>query len=177
MDARDLFEILAREHADGLMAYLRSAVDDATVADDLFQETLLVAWRRLDDFDRQRSFGPWLRGIAAKLVLAHRRQRATHALPCDAETLEYLNKRLTQVQRLPGDTLDEKLSALADCVSALPESFRTAIQLRYHDELPPQELAGRLQLSAEALKKRLQRARALLLDCMQTKLNALGGAS
>ena len=30
---------------------------------DLFQETMVVAWRRLDDFDHTRPFGPWLRGL------------------------------------------------------------------------------------------------------------------
>lgn len=177
MDARDLFEILAREHADSLMAYLRSVVGDPATADDLFQETLLVAWRRLDDFDRKRPFGPWLRGIAAKLVLAHRRSAADDDRLCDAETLEYLDQRLTQYHRLAGDTWEEKLAALADCIRLLPDAFRMAIRLRYHEEVPAEELAGRLQLSTEALKKRLQRARALLLDCIQGKLTALGDLS
>ncbi|MFO0902073.1 MAG: sigma-70 family RNA polymerase sigma factor [Pirellulales bacterium] len=177
MDARDVFEILAREHADSLMAYLRAVVEDAAAADDLFQETLVVAWRRIDDFDRRRPFGPWLRGIAAKLVLAWRRQQAGQDRLCDAQTLEHLDQRLSQVQRLTGDTLDEKLAALADCLTGMPDSFREAIQLRYQDEVRPQELANRLQVSAEALKKRLQRARAMLLECIQAKLTAAGGAS
>lgn len=175
MEARDLFEILVREHADSLMAYLRAVVTDAAAADDLFQETLCVAWRRIDDFDRKRPFAPWLRGIAAKLVLAWRRQHSTEDRLCDAETLEYLDRRLAQVQRLPGDTLDEKLAALSDCLADMPESFRVAIQLRYQDDIRPTDLARRMNLSIEALKKRLQRGRAMLLDCIRTKLDALGG--
>lgn len=177
MEARDWFEILVREHAHSLMAYLRAVVDDAAAADDLFQETLCVAWRRIDDFDRKRPFAPWLRGIAAKLVLVWRRQHASQDRLCDAETLEYLDRRLAQVQRLPGDTLEEKLAALADCMAAMPESFRVALELRYQDEFRPPDVASRLNLSVEALKKRLQRGRAILLDCIRTKLDALGGLS
>ena len=66
-DARKLFETLVREHADMLTVYLRSALGDTSDVDDLFQETMVVAWRRLDDFDQTRPFGPWLRGIARNL--------------------------------------------------------------------------------------------------------------
>ena len=61
-DAADVFAILVREHADRLLAYLRATVPASSV-DDLFQETVLVAWRRLPDYDRARPFGAWLRGI------------------------------------------------------------------------------------------------------------------
>lgn len=60
-----------------LMVYLRSLVrDEATVAD-LFQEAMVVAWRRLDECDLDQPFGPWLRGIASRLVLAHYRKQKT----------------------------------------------------------------------------------------------------
>ncbi|MFO0871073.1 MAG: sigma-70 family RNA polymerase sigma factor [Pirellulales bacterium] len=174
MDASDLFEILVREHADMLMVYLRAVVRDDAVADDLFQETMLTAWRKIDQYDRTRPFGPWLRGIAGRLVLAHRRQEATGLRPCAAATLEFLDHRLTQFQRLAGDTFDEKLDALRACVDALPASFRQALQLRYQESVRPAELPTRLHLTAAAVKKRLQRARHQLLRCIQTKLAATG---
>src|SRR4030095_1216705 len=77
--ARQVFEILVHEHADMLTAFLRSLVLDSSAIHDLFQETMLVAWRRLADYDRARPFGPWLRGIAGVLVMEHRRKRASAA--------------------------------------------------------------------------------------------------
>ncbi|MFO0820875.1 MAG: sigma-70 family RNA polymerase sigma factor [Pirellulales bacterium] len=171
MDAKDLFEILVRENADMLMVYLRAITRDATAADDLFQETMLTAWKKIDEFDRSRPFGPWLRGIAARLALAHRRKSADADLLFDVATLEHLDHRLSQVQTLAGDTLDEKLDAVRHCLAALPAAFRQAITLRYHEELRPAELTELLKLSGEAVKKRLQRARALLLDCVLAKLS------
>jgi len=46
-----------------LTVFLRSRVNDEAAVDDLFQETMLVAWKRLDDCDLSRPFGPWLRGL------------------------------------------------------------------------------------------------------------------
>jgi RNA polymerase sigma-70 factor len=173
MDAKGVFEILVREHAGMLRVYLRSAVHDAAAVDDLFQETMLTAWRLIDRFDSSRPFGPWLRGIAGKLVLAWRRQQATGPRLCDAAALEQLDLRLSEVQRLPGDTLDEKLEALRRCVASLPDHYQATIDGRFREQLTPVELASRLQLNLETVKKRLQRARTLLLDCMIGKLAAL----
>lgn len=176
MNAKSLFEILVREHADMLMVYLRSIVRDPAAVDDLFQETVLIAWRNLDQFDQKRPFGPWLRGIAGKLVLAWRRKSARQPRLCDEEVLEHIDRRLSQVQRLGGDTLDEKLSALHDCLGALPDAYREIIDLRYRDQRKPLEITDKLQLNAETVKKRLQRARAMLLDCLTRKLPTVGDA-
>lgn len=174
MDAKSLFEILIREHADMLMVYLRSVVRDSAAVDDLFQETMLTAWRSIDHFDRERPFGPWLRGIAGKLVLAWWRKNARQPRLCDDDVLEQIDERLSQVQRLAGDTLDEKLTALRDCLGDLPDSYREIIDLRYRDERKPADIIDQLQLNAETVKKRLQRARAMLLDCLTGKLATVG---
>lgn len=174
MDAKSLFEILVREHAATLMVYLRSVVRDPAAVDDLFQESMLTAWRNIDRFDRERPFGPWLRGIAGKLVLARRRKLVGQPRLCDEGVLEQIDQRLTQTQQLPGDTLDEKLSALSDCLRKLPDQYRQAIELRYRDDLKPAAITERLQLSFETVKKRLQRARAKLLDCLTGKLSVQG---
>jgi len=173
MTPKDLFEILVREHADMLTVYLRCALRDSAPVDDLFQETMMTAWRNLDRFDRSKPFGPWLRGIAAKLILAYRRNESRRPLLCDAAVLAHLEARHTALAQMPGDTLDEKLDLLRDCLEILPERYRRAVDLRYREGLRGECLAERLDVSTEALKKRLQRGRARLLDCVERKLAPL----
>jgi RNA polymerase sigma-70 factor len=169
MQAHELFDILVRENADMLTAYIRSVVRDATAADDVFQETMLTAWRRLDDYDKTRPFGPWLRGIAARVMMAFRRQRARSFVLCDEQILEHLDSRCEAMHRQPGDTWDDKLEGLRDCIDKLPDRYREVIQLRYAEELEPEALTDRLHISGETLKKRLQRGRARLLECLERK--------
>lgn len=171
---RDLFEILVREHAGTLRVFLRTAVRDSATADDLFQETLLVAWRNLERFDRARPFGPWLRGIAAKLVMANRRKAARGAMLCEPHLLEQLDRRCEELERQPGDTLDEKLEGLRECLRNLPEPYRETVRLRYHEGLKGESLAERMTISLENAKKRLQRGREKLLDCLKRKLAIAG---
>ncbi len=173
MQPEQVFEILARENSEMLLAFLRSAVRDPGAVDDLFQETMLIAWRKLADYDCARPFGAWLRGIAGNLALAHSRQTATAARPLDPESLEWLESRFAQLQRLRGDTLAEKLSALRDCVADLPHEYRQPVEMRYGQAQSLAEIGAALELATETLKKRLTRAKTRLADCLERKLNEL----
>ncbi|MEW6747403.1 MAG: sigma-70 family RNA polymerase sigma factor [Planctomycetota bacterium] len=170
MDSRQWFEILVREHAEMLIVFLRSIVRDAVLVDDLFQETLLVAWRSIDRFDRTRSFGRWLRGIARKLVLAQRRRDAGSLVLYREDVLDLIELRCTALHRCPGDTLEEKLAGLRECLRTLPEPERHALRLRYFDDVRGARLAERLQTTVESAKKLLQRGRRRLWACLERKL-------
>lgn len=174
--SRRLFEILVREHADMLMAYLRSLVRAGDVVDDLFQQTMLVAWRRLDDFDQERPFGPWLRGIAGRLVMEQRRKKAEGMLTCEPEVIEALDRRFETIGKRPGDTFRERLDRLGTCLGRLPASFREVIELTYARGLMLKQVAEAVGEGEEAVKKRVQRARLMLADCLTASEPPAGGS-
>ncbi len=172
VEVRELFEILVRQHADMLIAYLRALVRDENLVDDLFQETMLVAWRRIDQFDRHRPFGPWLRGIARRLVLAQYRRGSRLFLWCDEQVVDAIDQMACQAESRAGDTWQDKLAFLAECVDHLPESYRIAVRMRYEKQLGPADIAEELNESLAAIKKRLHRARLRLAACVRRKLDA-----
>lgn len=176
MDAKSLFEILIRENTDMLVAYIRSCVRDEHAVDDLYQETVLTAWRRLPAYDRDRPFGPWLRGIAGNLLLAFRRKSSRTALPLNELTLEWLNDRFDAIHSLRGDTFHEKLAALRECLDALPQTYQRPIRMRYTDQRALTDIQTALNLAKETLKKRLSRGKARLADCLEGKLGLEGTA-
>lgn len=173
MEPRALFEILVREHVESVRAFLLSAVRDLAAAEDLLQEAFIVAWKNLHRYDRELPFGPWVRGIAGKLVLNHRRRAARSKLWfCDAEALGALDRGFTSLQALPGDTLDERLDALRDCMVVLTESQRTVIDFHYQHGLSCKAIAVRTGIGVEAVKKHLQRGRQALQRCLEHKIHA-----
>lgn len=169
LKARKLFEILARENARMLSVYLRSLVHDEATIDDLFQETMVVAWRRLDECDLERPFGPWLRGIASRLVMAHYRKLKSEPTLLHEGVISLLDKRLESIESKAGDTWGEKIAALHECIDALPDKHRGAVKARYLDELPAKQAAELLKVSLEAFKKRIQRTRTMLAECLKRK--------
>lgn len=174
MNARDLFDILAREHVRMLHVYVRCLALPSEV-EDLVQEALVTAWRNIEKFDCARPFGPWLRGIARNVVLANHRKRVAASVSYDPAWLVTLEDRCDRLEHQPGDTLDEKLSGLRDCIDKLPEPYRQTIRLRYQFDISAEMLSQRLQISFENLKKRLQRGKQWLLECLTNKLQAEEG--
>ena len=118
--------------------------------------------------------GPWLRGIAAKLVLSHYRRSKKDPTLVDHRDLEHLNARCEELHRQIGDTLEEKLETLRECIATLPSTFREIVELRYLQELRGRTLADQLDITVESSKKRLQRARSQLMHCMERKFSAVG---
>lgn len=165
-EASDLFEILVRENADMLTTFLRSAVSDEAVVEDLFQETFLVAWKNLGRYDRSRPFGPWVRGIAGRLVLAERRRAARLRLVEQAD-LERLEAMFRAFDERRGDTWAEKIEVLNRCLDRLRPPLRHVLSLRYQGGLGCQAIAERVGSSTEAAKKRLQRARSIVGECLR----------
>ena len=174
MDARSLFEILIRENTDMLVAYIRAGVRDEHAVDDLYQETVLTAWKRLDDYERDKPIGPWLRGIAGNLMLAFYRKTSRSALPLDDQTLEWLNDRFAAIHSMRGDTFHEKLAALRECIAALPETYQRPIKMRYTEQRSLSEIESVMNLAKETLKKRLSRGKARLADCLERKFGLSG---
>ncbi|HBE69377.1 MAG TPA: RNA polymerase factor sigma-70 [Planctomycetaceae bacterium] len=170
MDVQTLFEALIRENTGMLMAYIRAGIRDEHAADDVYQETVLAAWKRLDDYDTQKPLGPWLRGIASKVMLAHHRKSARLACPLDEGVIAWLNDRFAAIHNLQGDTFDEKIATLRECIDALPDTYKHPVRMRYTEQKALAEVQSTLDLAAETLRKRLTRAKLRLAECLERKL-------
>lgn len=178
--ARDLFEVLVREHGELLLVSIRAMAGSA-LADDIFQETVLVAWRRIGDYDRTRPFGPWLRGIARLVALdllsrdMNPRERTARQRVhlADPNVLDAIERDCAALDRAcgvgpePAMTFRERLAALDRCLGRLPPTYAEAVQGAYRDDHTLAQLAVSLGENEETLKKRLQRGRALLAECLR----------
>lgn len=69
------FSRLVTPHVVQIRRYLERFTHDGADADDLTQETLVTAWRRIGDFDGRGRFKAWLFAIAHREFLQHARSR------------------------------------------------------------------------------------------------------
>lgn len=177
VDSRKLFEALIQENAHSLRIFLHSAVHDPSVVDDLFQETMIVAWKTIERFDQERSFGRWIRGIARNLIMSQRRASARQVVLSNHDLVDLIDDHCESIQLMSNDFLDERLTRLQKCIDALPSTYREAIRLRYQREIRGQRLAELLDTSWDNVKKRLQRGRRILFECMEGKWTQPRGAT
>ena len=94
------------------MAYIRTFTRDAQIAEDLFQETMLIAWRKFDEFDSRQSLSAWLRGIAKNLIRNAWRKQSNDKLVFDESTEHFARNTIHAVEMQGSDTWLERLSAI-----------------------------------------------------------------
>ena len=169
MRAEGLFDILVRQHAEMLNAFIHSFAFEKSTVDDVFQETIITAWKRIDEFDRSRPFGPWLRGIARNHILSSARKNRRYR----AHLTELMQQRIAlqfdKVDQAAGDSFSQRISELHDCIARLKEDAHEAIDLVYVRGLDAAAAAKALGTTDETFRKRLYRARLALAECLRTK--------
>jgi RNA polymerase sigma-70 factor (ECF subfamily) len=142
---------------------------DATVADDLAQETLLEAWRIRDRLVDPAGSSRWLDAIARHVcrrwwARSGRRDPRDPSAPwCEAEQ----SGRDELADLLEKEELAELLER---ALRLLPDETRAALVARYVDELDLAEIGRRLRLSPEAVSMRLTRGRARIRELLETDL-------
>ena len=149
---REQFEELFGAHREAVLGYLRRRTDSGHDAADLLADTFLVAWRRLDDVPPGGQTRPWLYGVARRVLSNHRRgEGRRHALATK------LRQELIELDAsgtaLPDDT------PAARAFRALPEQDRELLSLVAWEELDTAQIATVLDISQNAVRIRLHRAR------------------
>jgi RNA polymerase sigma-70 factor (ECF subfamily) len=169
MRAEGLFDILVRQHAEMLNAFIHTFAFEKSTVDDVFQETIITAWKRIDEFDRSRPFGPWLRGIARNHILSSARKNRRYRTHLTELMQQRIALQFDKVDQTAGDSFSQRISELHDCIARLKEDAHEAIDLVYVRGLDAAAAAKALGTTDETFRKRLYRARLALAECLRTK--------
>lgn len=145
-----------------LRAYLARLAPDPTTADDLAQETFLIAIRSLDRVDPEQGLRGYLLGIARNLARqawrTHDRRREI-----GGGVMEALEAQIDPVE---GETEDRRLAALRICLQRLAPRALEVVLSHYRDDLRCDEIASRFGLAVSSVRVALSRARTILRQCV-----------
>lgn len=181
------FAILVREHHAGLIAYGQSLYasigrsQDRDAAEDLVQESLLIAFENLAKYEHDRGFAPWVRGIMRFRFLKKARHRE---VAVDGEVLNGLSAVYQgwYGAQPPGtgpesEQHPDAMEALHHCLQLLQADQRATVEGFYFQQHTVQKIAEDLSATPSAIKKRLQRSRQQLADCIRKRLLVAGSST
>ena len=151
------FEQLMRRYNQRIFRAARSVVRNDSEAEDVVQETFVRAYRHLASFEERSSLGTWLTRIAVHEALA----RVRRSRLFDGEG-ELPLARSAQAGPEEQVSSRELRSLLVAAIDSLPEGLRTVFVLRDVEGLSTLEACEVLELTPEAVRVRLHRARAAL---------------
>lgn len=165
-----LFEILVHRHSQRVYRAARAILGNDEEAADVTQDTFVRAYRKLAQFAGRAKFSTWLTKISVHEARARRRRSRARLIHSGIE-------RDNAGGEDPGSDPErgvlvlEVRRLLEAAIEDLPDLYRTVFVMRVVEEMSTAETAEVLNLSRDAVKTRLLRARAM----MRAKLHAAVG--
>jgi RNA polymerase sigma-70 factor (ECF subfamily) len=167
--SRPAADRLVREHDGWVRGVIYGTTGRRDLVDDVAQQVWTRVWQRLDSLSDPRRLRSWLYAVARNAAIdaaQDRRRRATVGLEFVAERL---NDARTHgpVRLAAGEELRE---TLLRAVEALPALYREPFVLRHLEDWSYAEIGELLGLSVETVETRLVRARRLLREMLEGKV-------
>ncbi len=149
----DRFRAIFTANARPLLAYALRRTTSPADAADVVAESMLVAWRRIDDVPAGDETRLWLYGVARRVIANGRRGE---------QRRERLAERLAQfVECAVADAIEPVVTndAIHQALASLQASDAEIIRLVAWEGLSPAEVAIVLDMPAATVRTRLHRAR------------------
>jgi RNA polymerase sigma-70 factor (ECF subfamily) len=160
---REAFEMIIRAHSRTLFAIAYGILQNREEAEDVVQDSLIKAWKTRWRVRDPEKFPAWLATVT---------RHSAHDVFRKRRTVPLLEQLTEPIEPEPVDTgpLDQKLhSALA----ALPELHRTALTLRYFEQMDYLTIENTLGLTNGSLRGILGRALASLRKQLRPALASM----
>lgn len=152
-------QLMAR-YESKLLRFAGSIVHDDDDAADVVQESFIKIYQHLRAYDQKRQFSSWAYRIVRNEALNFIRSRKRTFFGEAAEVV------LTNLANLVSPELEyaglELRDRMGQALQALPERYRSPLQLHFLEEQSYKEIAERLQLPIGTVGTRINRAKTML---------------
>jgi len=154
----EAFEHLVLRYRPAVVRLARTIVG-ADDAEDVAQDSLLLAFKALPTIEEPRKFPAWLSAITRNRALRFSKSETAHSnkrVPLDEvllEKIEALTKPAAEKER------DE---AMIEAMDNLPADYAMPLKLHFFDEMPLKRIAAFMGLRLSTVKWRIHHGKKLL---------------
>jgi len=160
------FEAFVVAHRRRVLGLLSARLGVHEEAEDLTQEVFLRAWRAREGFRTGRDPWPWLAAIALNAARDHHRHHARRPSEI-ADESHVENQRTDAACPREAASHAERLMHMRRIIGEMPERQREVLLLATHGGLAPAQIAEALEISANAARVTLHRARRALRQALE----------
>jgi RNA polymerase sigma factor (sigma-70 family) len=155
---RQAFVRLFARIAPRVHTFFQRAFKDASVADELMQNTFVKLHRARATYHSDLPFSPWLFTIAIHVRRDEWRRRFRLPENADEEAIAAADRRLAMQQANEAAASDDRFSELRLAIAELPEIQRVVLQLHQYEGMTHAEIAAVLGTTPGAIRQHTFRA-------------------
>ena len=164
----DAFDVLIDRHQGRLFRIAYLVLGDRQDSEDVVQETLLTAWKRLHLLEDPDAVRAWLAQICTRRATDIARRRARRAT--DAHRPEDLHRHRDPSSRADpahASEVNAQMRALAQVLATMDPDLRACWTLREIDGMSYRQIAAALDVTESTARGRIARARTHVIDYMK----------
>lgn len=161
--------ILAQEPL--LLGFVRAIVGSRTLAEDIFQDLVVLVMRKHAEIPNVAALPGWSRRAVRFLALKALEKRARERPVMDEELIALLERA---VEEHSEPAVDPYLSALGACREKLSGPARELLALRYEQGIPGEQIAARLGRPLNTVYVTISRLHRTLADCIRARVRGGG---
>jgi RNA polymerase sigma-70 factor, ECF subfamily len=173
------FEELMLRYQNRLLSLLTHMVGQRDLAEDLTQEVFLRVYRARNSYVPGAKFSTWLFTIAGNVASNARRSKArrreVHVAPLASESAPHSLEAMALAAsgQMPTRQLDkaEMCTAVQQAIGSLNDRQRMAVLLAKFEHYSYADIAEVMEMSPQAIKSLLSRARCNLKEALQPYLD------
>jgi RNA polymerase sigma-70 factor (ECF subfamily) len=166
------FVMQLTSHQSLLYSAIASLLGGVSGVQDVLQETNVALLEKAGEYDVSRPFAPWAISFARFQAMSWRKRQSRDRLVLNDDLFAAVADRLAAEPT----AANRRLDALEKCLHKLPGESRRLVDLRYIEGYGVQDIAARVERSANVVSVTLFRIRKLLVDCVRARLAAEGAS-
>lgn len=164
---REEYAWFVNTYSQQVLDFTSRMVHDAEDARELAQDAFVKAFRSLDSFQGQSSFGTWLCRIAYHESLNHLKRKRLYTLDIAEMPIDGQDPQDEELST----GREERIQLMEEAVDKLPPDERMLIHLHYYEDRPLRDIAYIMDVETGTLGTRLHRIRKKLLRIIKQKEN------
>jgi RNA polymerase sigma-70 factor (ECF subfamily) len=153
-----LYNLYAKEVYNTVYNLVRHTAE----AEDILQESFIVAYQAIDTFRNTGGFRAWVKRIAINLSISRLRRNKLKLVEMKADS-EYREEE----EPVDEAALTFKMEEVQRAIAALPEGYRTVFQLYAIENIPQAEIAEMLGIAHNTVRIQYHRAKQKILKTLK----------
>lgn len=136
-------------------------VNNEMEAEDVMQEAFLNAFKKIDSYKGEVSFGAWLKKIIVNRSLDYLKKRKV--------TFEEVNEKTAQISEYQIETKEIDVQTIQKAIQKLPDGYRIVLSLYLIEGYDHEEISQILGISNSASRTQFLRAKNKLRESLKNK--------
>ncbi|HOQ04817.1 MAG TPA: sigma-70 family RNA polymerase sigma factor [Anaerohalosphaeraceae bacterium] len=167
LDSSEAFLRVFLPNQNRILSFILCYIPNRTDAEDVFQNTTFVLWKKFDRYQPGSDFLAWSIMIARFEILSYyKKKKSEGGLYFDEEMQKILDAEMKAFD----SRFEQRMDALRECLKKLISEEVRLLKMRYEENLPLARIAERLSITSAAVFKRISKIHSRLIQCIRQRI-------